>query len=150
VARFLTYGVSPLIRLATLEDTPAIVRMVAMLHASAGIALPIDPRITASFVDSLIASPMGLVLVGGPAEPDGFLAASVGAASIAMTPVAHEHGWWSEGGDGLRLLRRYEQWAREMGCFAARMSTPPGATRANEILERSGFAMAEQAWVKVL
>jgi len=124
--------------------------MVAMLHASAGIVLPMDARITARFVDALIASPMGLVLIGGPSEPDGFLAASVGAASIAMTPVAHEHGWWSAGGDGLRLLRRYEAWAREQGCFAVRMSTPPHNERAASILQRSGFALAEQAWVKVL
>lgn len=139
-----------MIRLATPADVPAIVRMTAMLHASAGIVLPMDPRIVARFVEGLIASPAGLVLVGGPAEPDGFLAASVGTASIAMTPVAIEHGWWSAGGDGLRLLRRYEQWARGQGCFAARMSTPPGAERANDILERSGYSMAEQAWVKVL
>lgn len=139
-----------MIRPASPADIPAIVRMVAKLHAAAGIVLPMDPRVTALFVGGLIASPIGLVLVGGAAEPDGFFAASVGSTSIAMTPVAHEHGWWSEGGDGLRFLRRYEAWAREQGCFAARMSTPPGADRANNILERSGFAMAEQAWVKVL
>lgn len=139
-----------MIRLASPADIPAIVRMTAKLHAAAGIVLPMDPRITARFVDGLLASPMGLVLVGGGAEPDGFLAASVGSASISMTPVAQEHGWWSEGGDGLRLLRRYETWAREQGCFAARMSTTPNADRANEILERNGFALAEQAWVKVL
>lgn len=139
-----------MIRLATPDDIPAIVRMTAKLHAAAGIVLPMDSRITARFVGGLLASPMGLVLVGGDAEPDGFIAASVGSASIAMLPVGQEHGWWSEGGDGLRLLRRYEAWARERGCFAVRMSTPPGADRANEILERNGFAMAEQAWVKVL
>ena len=139
-----------MIREATTTDTPAIVRMVAMLHASAGIVLPMDPRIVSRFVDALRASPTGLVLVSGPSEPDGFLAASVGTASIATTPVSIEHGWWSAGGDGLRLLRRYEQWAREQGCFAARMSTPPGADRAEAILERNGFSMAESAWVKVL
>lgn len=139
-----------MIREAAPTDTPAIVRMVAMLHASAGIVLPMDPRIVSRFVDALIASPAGLVLVSGPVEPNGFLAASLGTASIAMTPVAHEHGWWSAGGDGLRLLRRYEAWAREQGCFAARMSTPPNAERARAILERNGFSMVEQAWVKVL
>lgn len=139
-----------MIREATSADIPAIVRMVAKLHAAAGIVLPMDPRIAARFLEALIASPVGLVLVAGDAEPDGFLAASVGAASISMTPVAQEHGWWSNGGDGLRLLRLYEAWAREQGCFAARMSTPPNAERINSILERSGFDMAEQAWVKVL
>jgi N-acetylglutamate synthase-like GNAT family acetyltransferase len=139
-----------MIRPASSEDVPAIVRMVAMLHAYVGIVLPMDPRVAAKFVDGLIASPMGLVLVSGLAEPDGFLAASVGSASISMTPVAHEHGWWSAGGDGLRLLRRYEAWAREQGCFAVRMSTPPHNDRAASILQRNGFSLAEQAWVKVL
>lgn len=139
-----------MIRHATPTDVAAIVRMVAMLHDAAHIVVPMDPRVIAHFLSALIASPQGLVLVGGPQQPDGFLAASVGTASIAMVPIAHEHGWWSEGGDGLRLLRRYEAWARGQGCFAARMSTPPGADRANSILERSGFAFAEQAWVKVL
>ena len=139
-----------MVRSATNEDIPAIVGMVAMLHASVGIVLPLDPRVTSQFVAGLIASPMGLVLVAGNDTPDGFLAASVGSASIAMTPIAHEHGWWSAGGDGLRMLHRYEAWAREQRCYAVRMSTPPHNERAASILERSGFALAEQAWVKVL
>lgn len=139
-----------MIRNAKPSDIPAVVRMVAELHASAGVLLPMDPRVTAQFLEALVASPMGLVLVAGPDVPDGFLAASVGVASIATTPVAQEHGWWSAGGDGLRLLRRYEAWARERGCFAARMSTPPDADRAASILGRDGYVMAEQAWVKVL
>lgn len=139
-----------MIRPACQADIPAIVRMVAKLHAVAGVALPMDPRVTARFLEALLASPMGLVLVSGASEPDGFLAASVGTASIAMTPVGIEHGWFCEGGDGLRLLRRYEAWAREKGCYAARMSTPPGTIRASAILERNGFSVAETAWVKVL
>jgi len=135
-----------MIRPALVEDIPAIVDMVAQLHAAASIVLPIDAQVTARFLTGLLRSPLGLVLVA----ERGFLAASVGTASVAMLPVAIEHGWWSQGGDGLRLLRAYEAWAREQGCFAARMSTPPGAERAAHVLERSGFNLAEQAWVKVL
>lgn len=128
------------------EDIPQIVGMVERLHASAGIVLPINVVVAARFLTGLIASPIGLVLTSG----NGFLAASVGTASIAMLPVAIEHGWWAEDRQGLSLLRAYEAWAREQGCFAARMSTPPNETRAARILERNGFALAEQAWVKVL
>jgi N-acetylglutamate synthase-like GNAT family acetyltransferase len=135
-----------MIRQATHEDIPAIVEMVRKLHATAGIVLPMDQQITGRFLNGLVASPIGLLLVAN----EGFLAASVGTASISMLPVAIEHGWWAEGGDGLKLLRRYEVWAREQGCFAARMSTPPGADRVANILDRSGFSLAEQAWVKVL
>lgn len=137
-----------MIRQATSEDIPAIVGMVAKLHAAADIVLPIDEGVTARFLSGLIASPLGLLLIAGE-PPTGFLAASVGKGSISMLPVAVEHGWWAEGGAGLKLLRRYEQWAREQRCFAVRMSTPPGAGRPATILERSGFAVAEQAWVKV-
>lgn len=138
-----------LIRPATAEDIPAIVEMVGRLHTAAGIVLPMNQTVTSRFLRGLIVSPLGLLLVAGD-PPSGFLAASVGTASISMVPVAIEHGWWAEGGSGLKLLRLYEAWAREQGCFAARMSTPPGADRAAAILGRSGYALAEQAWVKVL
>lgn len=138
-----------LIRIASVDDISAVVAMVGRLHTAAGIVLPMSELTTARFLRGLISSPLGLVLVSG--EPaSGFLAASIGTASISMSPVAIEHGWWAEGGAGLKLLRRYEAWAREQGCFAARMSTPPGADRATKILDRSGFSLAEQAWVKVL
>lgn len=138
-----------MIRQALVDDIPAVVGMVAKLHAAAQIVLPMDGAVTARFLRGLVTSPTGLLLVAG--EPmSGFLAASVGVASISMAPVAIEHGWYSEGGHGRALLRRYEVWAREQGCFAARMSTPPGADRAGKALARAGFAFAEQAWVKVL
>ncbi len=140
-----------MIRTATNEDIPAIVGMIERLHASIGVVLPVDVAVTSKFVGLLIASPLGWVRVWDAGQgTTGFLAASIGTATISMVPVAAEHGWWAEGGGGLRLLRAYEAWAKEQGCFAARMSTPPHNKRAAEILERCGFAPAEQAWVKVL
>ncbi|MGV8954784.1 MAG: hypothetical protein ACOH2M_27045, partial [Cypionkella sp.] len=76
--------------------------------------------------------------------------ASVGTASISMLPIAVEHGWWAEQGGGLRLLKAYLSWASDVGCFAARMSTPPENERAAELLSLQGFEAAEVAWVKVL
>ncbi len=138
-----------MLRQATKDDIPAIVGMVEKLHTAAGIVLPLNAAVTTRFLHGLMSTPLGLVLVAGE-SPNSFLAASIGTASISMLPVAMEHGWWAEGGAGLKLLRQYEQWARENGCFAARMSTPPGADRPASILMRSGFEIAEQAWVKVL
>lgn len=140
-----------MIRSATSEDIPAIVGMIERLHASVGVMLPLDAAVTAHFVGLLITSPLGWVKVWDTGQaPTGFLAASIGTATISMVPVAAEHGWWAEGGGGLRLLLAYLGWAKAQGCFAARMSTPPHNKRAAEILERCGFAPAEQAWVKVL
>lgn len=125
--------------------------MTERLRASVGSPLPVDALVAGRFVAGLLASPLGWVrVVDGPGGPTGFLAASIGTSSISMLPVAVEHGWWAEQGGGLDLLRSYMAWAQERGCFAARMSTPPHNERAAMILERSGFAPAEQAWVKVL
>lgn len=141
-----------MIRPATTADIPAIVGMVERLHASIGSPLPMDAVVSARFLGMLIGAPrLGWVRVCDAGQgPTGFLAASITTASISMQPIAAEHGWWAEGGGGLRLLRAYLDWAKEQGCFAARMSTPPHNDRAAAILERSGFLLAEQAWVKVL
>lgn len=140
-----------MIRPATTEDIAAIVAMTERLRASVGSPLPVDPLVTGRFVSGLLASPLGWVrVVDGGEGPTGFLAASIGTASISMLPVAAEHGWWAEQGGGLRLLKQYITWGRERGCFAVRMSTPPHNERAALILDRCGFAVAEQAWVKVL
>ena len=140
-----------MIRPARTEDVPAIVGMTERLRASVHSPLEVDTAVTTRFVRALLASPMAAVwVVDGAEVPTGFLAASVGTASISMLPIAVEHGWWAEHGGGLRLLKAYLSWAKDVGCFAARMSTPPHNERAASILDRLGFDLAEQAWVKVL
>lgn len=140
-----------MIRPATDGDIAAIVAMTERLRASVASPLPVDPLVTSRFLSGLLASPLGWVRVVDAGDgPTGFLAASIGTASVAMTPVAVEHGWWAEQGGGLRLLKQYVAWARERGCFAARMSTHSSADNAAKILGHIGFTPAEQAWVLVL
>lgn len=140
-----------MIRPAKTDDIAAMVAMTERLRASIGSPLPVDPLATSRFVSGLLESPLGWVrVVDGGEGPTGFLAASIGTASISMAPVAVEHGWWAEQGGGMALLRAYVAWARERHCFAVRMSTPPSGDRAAVILKRIGFEPAEQAWVKVL
>lgn len=142
------------IRNAHLGDLRAILDMTARLHEVAGIVVPMHRTFTEGFVQALMAHADGLALV---AERDGavvgMLIASVGTASISPAPIAMEHGWYvrpdSRGVGGL-LLARYEQWAREKGCFAIRMSTPPDADGPAAILERKGYTRSEIAWAKVL
>lgn len=141
-----------MIRPAHASDIPAIVGMVERLHASVASPLPMDAAVSGRFIGMLLRSPsLGWVRVWDDGSgPTGFLAASITAASVSMTPVAAEHGWWASTGGGLRLLKAYLAWAKARGCFAARMSTPPHNDRAARILTAMGFDLAEQAWVKVL
>lgn len=138
-----------MIRTAEPEDIPAIVGMVERLRASVKSPLEVDQAVTRRFVAGLLASPLGAVWVMDGADgPTGFLAASVGTASISMLPVAVEHGWWAEQGGGLLLLVAYERWAVDMGCKFIRMSTPAIAGKAADILAKFGYEPAELAWVK--
>lgn len=140
-----------MIRIAVEKDIPAIVGMTERLRSSVKSPIVVDPLVTARFVEGLLASPLAAVwVVDGAERPSGFLAASIGTASISMLPIAVEHGWWAEHGGGLHLLKRYMAWASEQRCFAARMSTPPNNEHAARILRAVGFDLAEQAWVKVL
>lgn len=140
-----------MIRTASHEDIPAIVGMTERLRASVRSPLAVDAVVTARFVRALLSNPLAAVwVVDGAEAPTGFLAASVSTASVSMLPIAAEHGWWAEQGGGLQLLKAYLAWAKDVGCFAARMSTPPRNDRAAAILDRLGFELAEQAWVMVL
>lgn len=140
-----------MIRPAMNADIPAIVGMTERLRASVCSPLEVDAGVTSRFVAALLLSPLAAVwVVDGADGPTGFLAASVGTASISMLPVGVEHGWWAERGGGLHLLKAYLSWAKDAGCFAVRMSTPANNDRAASILNRLGFDLAEQAWVKVL
>lgn len=140
-----------MIRPATTQDIPAIVGMTERLRASVRSPLEVDQAVTTRFVRALLASPLAAIwVIDAGVGPTGFLAASVGTASISMLPIAAEHGWWAEQGGGLELLKAYLSWAKDVGCFAARMSTPPHNERAALVLSRMGFDLAEQAWVKVL
>ena len=143
-----------MIREAGSTDIPTIKGMVGELHRVTRMALPIDDVTMTRSLVAMQASPQGLLLIaerGG--KPCGFLAASIGYSAVSMAPVAFESGWWSEphsGGAGLRLLIRYERWAKDMGCAFVRMCTPPHNEKAAQILRKRGFFISELCWVRAL
>jgi len=133
-----------MVRAATRDDLPAIVRLTRALHDKADMRVPLDDGRVAAFAVSLMNRPDGLVLVVG--DPvDGMLCASIEGVPISAARVAVEHGWHCTGGEGLALLRRYLAWAREMGAWGARLSTPGGT--GPRALGRMGFRPAETAWI---
>ena len=140
-----------MIRPAQSKDIPAVVGMVAELCRSTRLMVPMDRKVTERTLLHLMTGPRSLLDV---AEANGrlvgFIAASVGYGSISAAPVAQEHGWWGEGGSGLRLLLRYEQWAKDQGCEFIRMSTPPTNERAAQVLRKRGFSVSELAWAKAI
>lgn len=138
------------IRRATHDDVGAIVRMTFDLAHATRQPLPLSAPRVAGFVAQCLSSEQALALVAG--EPvGGFLVATVAETPLSPIRVGVEHGWWcgpGARGAGLSLLAAYEAWARGLGLYAIRMSTP--APAASGGLARRGFAPVEQAWIKVL
>jgi hypothetical protein len=74
----------------------------------------------------------------------GFVAGALTQTIISPAPLAQELGWYATDGTGLRLLRRFETWAKERGAVLIQLST--GATGPD--LTRLGYRPAEMAWVR--
>lgn len=62
--------------------------------------------------------------------------------------AAVELFWWAEDGQGLRLLRRFEQWARDMGAREIRMTTLAAMPAAERALR--GYERTETSWTRVI
>lgn len=143
-----------MIRQATPDDAPEIVRMTFDLAHATRQPLPLSAPHVFAFVNQVLAAgdaALALVVDRGTG-PVGMLVATEGASPLSPVRLGVEHGWWC-GPDarrhGLALLDRYEAWARARGLYAIRMSTPADAALRGG-LARRGYQPAEQAWVKVL
>lgn len=64
--------------------------------------------------------------------------------------IAQELFWWSEGGEGLRLLAAFEGWARA-SCHSLRMITLEAVEpeRTGGLYRRLGFVPLEHGYIKV-
>lgn len=126
-------------RRATFADLPELVDLVGRLVAASGIPQTMDAARTTETLRGLIMRPDAMVTVGA----GGFMAASIERSVISPEPIACEHGWYAENGNGLRLLRDFEAWADIHG---ARKRLSTGANGPD--LARLGYQMVEKVWVK--
>lgn len=134
-------------REATEVDVPALVEMAGRFHAGVEHRFPFDADHMAAQFRAFMANDAAVILVEG----GGFI---VGVAAPAISNphwiAAHEVLWWSEDGGGLRLLRAFEDWARDFGADEVKMSHPVGEDRLLGILGRLGHEIAEVAYTKGL
>lgn len=137
-------GFAELIRPAEARDIPDLVRMAASFHAHADLGVSVDHAYLESSFRSMIASPAHLVLVlDGGSHVCGVFCAAVGRSPWAPVAVAVEQGMWIDPGQRggmavLRMMRRYVQWAQDMGCARAVMTALPGRSL-DRLYARCGF-----------
>lgn len=141
-----------MIREATHADTETLVTMGREFLRSTDYRLLLadNPAQMAALVETLIDHASGVVLV---ADHDGALTGMIGvlvtAHHLSAEPTAMECFWWSSTpGDGVRLLKASEQWAREHGAVAMQMVAPD--ERVGALYARMGYDLIERGYMRRL
>jgi GNAT superfamily N-acetyltransferase len=142
------------IRRATADDAGRLVEMgqrfVAETEYSGLIAA--RPECLAQTVASVLENPNGVVLVSGSdASVTGMIAMLAYNHPFSGERTAFEVVWWVEPearGDGVRLLRAAEDWAKEQGATAVQMVAPND--RVGALYQRLGYAPVETSFQRSL
>lgn len=133
------------IRRSAPVDMPHLLGIARKFHDAAQLPFEID-------LAAVEASLLGMMKSGCVLVTDG--GAIGGVLGPAWTQpqwiYAVELFWWSEDGQGLPLLRGFEDWARGAGAKEIRMTSLASLTRAHKVLERSGYQHSENSYGRVL
>lgn len=131
-------------RPATVDDLPRLLEMGRKFHAQSGMAFGFDDSAVSELLTALIANGCVLMtergVIGGMLNP---------AYCDPAWVMAVELFWWAEG-DGLLLLKGFEEWAESVGASEVRMTSLASLPRADAILRRKGYAPAEISYQKVI
>lgn len=134
------------VRPAAPGDIPALVDMCQAFHAASGMPFEFDRDAMAEVLDRLIASDEATVLMTDRGVIGGMLNRGYCSRSYVY---AVEMFWWSQG-DGLALLRAFEEWAQQAGANEIRMTSLAALPRADRILRHVVYSPAEISYSKVI
>tara|TARA_Y100000310_G_scaffold333569_1_gene411383 strand:- start:323 stop:721 length:399 start_codon:yes stop_codon:yes gene_type:complete len=131
-------------KLADIGDIPALVEMAERFHGAS--AMPFE--FSAEKLTELF---RGLIASGAVFKTDkGFIAGTLAPAYAGDWLVAIEMMWWAEDRQGLSLLRKFEEWAKEQGADEVRMTSLAQMPEAGTILSRRGYEAAEISHRKLI
>ncbi|MHB1260330.1 MAG: GNAT family N-acetyltransferase [Thermoplasmatota archaeon] len=142
------------VRLAEPGDLARIVEMGVLFVAESpyGRIAPAVPGRIAELASRLATSSVGVIFVS---EVDGKVVGMIGGHvfdhPMLDAIVASEVAWWLDppfrsGRLGVELMRRFEQWASDMGATHVEMVAPN--ERVGQFYERVGYTQVETAYVR--
>lgn len=142
-----------MIRRATLDDRDRLVEMGQRFVAETPYAglIAINPERLSASVAGILTNPAGAVFVSGSDPLTGMIAMLAYDHPFSGERTAFEVVWWVEPearGDGVRLLRAAEQWARDEGITKMQMVAPDA--RVGEFYKRMGYAPVETSYQRSL
>jgi len=132
-------------RQAQKEDIPRLVEMLRAFHAASNQSAGYDDKAIAALISTMIDADTACILtsdaglIGGMLNP---------AYCDPRWIMAVEMFWWAKG-DGMTLLRGFEQWAGINGANEIRMTTLCNLPRADALLKHSGYTPSEISYSKV-
>lgn len=138
------------VRLATIEDIPALVEMGAKFHAMSPHKFmgEYDPNATGRMLRFMIESPQAVLMTNG----DGLIGGTY--APVYFQPstwMIEENFWWS-GRDGFALLEAMLIHAKGWGAAFCLLSTLENnhSKAIDRLLTRRGFRLMERRYIKEL
>lgn len=142
-----------MIREAVLDDIPSLTVMGLHFIRSDEYAghLEENPDALFDIMLRLIESEDAILLVQGEDKPVGMLGAIIYRHPLTWQTFFNELFWWIEPdyrGNGLALLRRAEDWARECGATHSIMISPNDRT--SRLYETLGYTQLETHFLKEL
>lgn len=142
-----------MIRRATVEDTPRLLEMGQRfaMETEYRDLIAINQERLSSFIETTLANPESCVLVSGSDDLTGMIALLTYDHPFSGERTAFEVVWWVDPearGDGVRLLRGAETWARERGIRKMQMVAPN--ERVGALYRRLGYAPVETSYQRSL
>ena len=123
-----------MIRRAVESDLPDILLMMGKFHKASNLPYDLD----FSACGDIMADMMKHGFVAR--SESGFICGVI--MNSPLNPrwkVAKEFLWWSEGKDGMKLLKKFRDWARGMGADEIQLSCPPDVDRVRNVYSRFGI-----------
>lgn len=128
-----------------MEDVPDLVEMLERLHRQKKPGYAFEPHDAERYMRTAIKD---AVVIRGDSS---FLAGAFAPSPAnARWLTAYEIFWWAEDGQGLGLLRTFEDMARQAACSEIVVSYPANETRVSRVLERGGYSANGEAMRKLL
>lgn len=152
-----------MIRDAHADDKAAVVKMLQHSHDAAGFQtgtgehgfrVPFEPQFAERLFDYHLNTPGCLcALYERSNGPQGFLMATAFQHAFGNVIMAKETAFWIEPGSrggtaAVRLLDRYDEWAKATGCKYVGMAGMGSDPQVAKLYERRGYRTAETHYLK--
>ena len=140
-------------RRATLEDLDALLEMARRFAVETEYrdVLDIKAENVEASIKSLMANPDSVCFISGNGTPTGMIAMLAYDHPFSGERTAFEIVWWvnpEARGDGVKLLRAVEEWAKEQGIHKIQMVAPN--ERVGTLYQRLGYKPVEVSYQRSL